>query len=234
MNYREQTYFVEGQPDVSYHTAVQIWKTLYKTYDAFFKTVIIYDDMIPLGDCVAQDWNDTKEVTSSDAFLEKNLEIRRLMFRAIGVDTLFKEMEPVLLDQKELTFLNQPDPAAEPTPIKETYELYKISGSKLFAEEFAKSSMPRDWIETRSSLFAVRCYCTTTKREYWIYVPGYIGSKNCALTAIAWTVHLDISHPSFIYRHGDVIVAAVSEKSEKVNSYYLNAEQYTSLLRAQS
>jgi len=98
----------------------------------------------------------------------------------------------------------------------------------LFPEESSS------WRTANATVYAVRCWCSTTGREYWIYVPRNIGQKGDALEAIAWTVQLTITDPEYIYRQGDVILAKYSSTSKECRPYHLTAEQYVKLLKAES
>jgi hypothetical protein len=96
-------------------------------------------------------------------------------------------------------------------------------------------------------VYAVRCWCTTTNREYWLYVPVEAASdakgwwsldentKYDAIQAIAWTVRIDIENPERIYRQGDIIVVKRGEQSTiKSMDYHLSKEQYLSLMYSET
>jgi hypothetical protein len=112
--------------------------------------------------------------------------------------------------------------------IHDKYELYKIKGDKLFPEE--KS----EWRRANADIYAVRCWCTTTEREYWIYVPRHIGEMKDAIEAIAWTFQLNIGEPEALYRQGDIIIAEAGPKSKEVRPYHLDKATYLKLLKVQS
>lgn len=239
MNANESTtcfshyYYVENIK-VSDETAKMYWKKLYKDYDNFYNAVIgenTHPEMEMLGKQMKLDWNDIPELTVQKAFKEENIEMRRLFFKAIGVTELFEGLKPTLVDTKTLekdgvSWL--PDGTEVPVKMKDTYELYKIDGDRLFPEE--KTS----WRTANATIYAVRCWCSTTGREYWIYVPRNIGERNDALEAIAWTVQLNITNPEYIYRQGDVILAKHSSTSQECRPYHLEAKQYVELLKAES
>jgi hypothetical protein len=144
---------------------------------------------------------------------------------------LFKDLEPELIDSDSIskpgkTYTENGEEID--TMIKDEYELYKIDGERLFPEE------KLSWKTARATIYAVRCWCSTTKREYWIYVPRTVGEKNSALTAIAWTVRLEYSNIKSIYRQGDVFISELTEESEGLPPFHLSSEQYVTLLKAVS
>lgn len=235
MNKVETThyYYVENIK-VSEEVAKMYWKRLYKDYDNFYNAVIgekAHSEMQMLGDLIKQDWDSILHLTVQKAFEEKNIEVRRLYFRAIGVAEMFQELEPTLIDKQILekegiTWDAENNPVA--AKMHDEYELYEIQGAKLFPEELS------EWRAANATVFAVRCWCSTTGREYWIYIPRSVGEKGDALDAIAWTVQLNITNPEYIYRQGDVILAKHSAISQECTPYHLDAKDYVKLLKAES
>lgn len=228
----EKSYYIENIK-VDENTALKYWKKVNKTIDSFFETVIsnnAHPEMLEFGQYVSDKWDSIPDVTVQEAFEEKNIEVRRLFFRAIGVAEMFKELEPTLIDKQvlEKEGVSWIDLAEIPVIMRDEYELYEIQGSKLFPEE------TKSWRVSNATVYAVRCWCSTTGREYWIYVPKWVGDKKDALEAIAWTVQLDITNPEYIYRQGDVILAKHSSTSEECKPYHLTKEQYVNLLKAES
>jgi len=231
MDFTTLQYRVNGQAGQNYETALRCWKTRHKTYDVFLREVITHDSMKEFAEHVQPIWEDIKPLTTTEAFAERNIEQRRLIFSCIGIEAMFKQMEPELVDRQEIDFKNKRwDKDDKPyfENIKDVYELYKIKGDKLFPED-------TDWRRQNSDTYAVRCWCTTTGREYWIYVPLWEGQKNDAISAIAWTMQITISHPEYIVRQGDIIIAKASENStEYSRPRHLTKEEYLTLLQSQT
>lgn len=226
---KDLAFLVEGVK-VDHDNALKIWKKTYKSFVEFHKAVIApakHEQMDELGDYVLQMWDSIEDITAADAFALKHIEIRRLYFKAIGVAEMFSELEPELVDKKLLDKIgvswDEKDNSVS-SPIADMYELYKIEGSKLFPEE------SHSWRQQNATVYAVRCWCSTTLREYWIYVPRHIGEKRDALEAIGWTVQLNITDPVYIHRQGDVIIAKASPSSRECTPYHLTGAEYKSLL----
>jgi len=232
MDFTTLQYRVNGQGGLNYETALRCWKTQHKTYDVFLHEIITHDLMKEFAEHVQPVWEDIKLFTTTEAFAETNIELRRLMFSCIGIETMFKQMEPELVDRQEIDFKNKRwDKDNQPyfENIKDVYELYKIKGEKLFPDETT------DWRKQNADTYAVRCWCTTTGREYWIYVPRWEGEKNDAVSAIAWTMQITISNPAYIVRQGDIIIAKASDEStEYTRPIHLTKEQYLTLLQSQT
>jgi hypothetical protein len=204
---------------------------MYASFDEFLKSVIIYDSLTEFGDYVSTVWNKTEPVAINEGFNQKNTEKRRLYFDAIGVDKIFANLEPELIDEKSLV-LNNMRWDKEGVPYMQTgidtYSLYKIDGQRLFGD------VASSWQIERSSVYAVKCACTTTGREYWLYVSPEIGEKGSATEAIAWTCRIGITNPAAIYRQGDIFIVEASADSEECNAYHLDAETYLKLVISQT
>jgi hypothetical protein len=235
--YHTYDYVVEGQRGFSLSEALRCWHGLFEGELHRFKARVIdpFPGLQDFYEFIAEVWDTIIPFTVAEAFGEKNQEKRRIYFRAIGVKKLFTELAPELLDSQVLNLKNQRwDEKNQPylDEIEDVYELYKIEGKKLFPEQFAEgaNSWNREWMEKRSAVYAVRCWCTSTKREYWIYVPNDIGEKNDALEAIAWTIQLNITNPVALYRQGDIMIAKAGPESQECSLYHLDKKTYTKLL----
>jgi hypothetical protein len=225
---------VDGQRGVPQASAERFYKKMYAEDKEGMMNMlsIIGPNMMAFANHLNTIWDEIPELRVTEAFAENNLEIRRLFFKAIGVQNIFAKMNPELIDTQIIKFTNaqwyEDGTPKEPKVIRDKYELYKIEGKKLFPEQ------ANTFRVENATVYAVRCWCTTTEREYWIYVPRWVGEKEDAIEAIAWTAQLNISEPEWIYRQGDVFIAKASAKSEFVRPYHLNKDAYLKLLKAQS
>lgn len=235
------TFTCEGV-EMSKEKAIQIWKLTYKTIEEFVDKVVNPNPALnQILKYVSDNWNDAKDVSFEECFKEKNIEIRRLLFRGLGMEVMMKELKPELLGATTLAHPSiKWDKDNKPTNFinEEVYELYKIDGTKFKSKEELEELDKESWgykrISTYESVYAVRCWCCSTGREYWIYVPQHVGEKNDPIEAIAWTVRLNFTEPQFIMRQGDVIIAKNSVNSRACSPYHLSGKEYRKLLIAAS
>jgi hypothetical protein len=244
MNYADYTYVVNGVSGFDLTTALRLWKTKYaEDYRDFQKDVITTDALNDFDQFVQECWNKIKPVTVQEALKVENTEERRTYFDAIGIEKLFKSLDPKLLDKQVIKKKRTKwDDANDPIEykFKDVYELYEIDGLKLFEKD--------RWGNQPNSIFAVRCWCTTTNREYWLYVPreAALGdrwwssdekerTKPDAIRAIAWTIRLDVQDPERIYRQGDIIVAKIGSNTTE-NSFFrhLDKDKYLKLMYSET
>ncbi|HWV72880.1 MAG TPA: hypothetical protein VN040_14225 [Pseudosphingobacterium sp.] len=234
-DFKAADYCVSGLRGFTLNEALRFWKAKFETIKHFRRDVITHTLLEEFGDFVSEIWDSIDPITVQEALAEKNTERRRVMFDCIGVARLFKELEPELLDRQVLRKSRTRWDSSNKLYVhsfEDTYELYRLDGNKLFE--------PLNKWSRANPVYAVRCWCTTTNREYWIYVPETIAlnvpewrrseGKPDAIRAIAWTIRLDIMNPKRIFRQGDIIVAEESMDSYEVEPYHLNKEQYLNLL----
>lgn len=242
MNYSEQKYIVNGREGYDLTTALRLWKTKYETdFRDFEREVTSHESLHDFRDFVKEMWDSIIPVTVEEALQQPNTEDRRTYFDCIGVEKLFKQLNPTLLDKqtikKKRTRWDDNNDSYE-YEFEDVYELYEIPGEKLFQTD--------RWNNKPRPVYAVRCWCTTTNREYWLYVPVEAASdgrgwwhinedtKYDAIKAIAWTIRIDVSDPEKIYRQGDIIVVKESVQSKPRGVYHLDKDQYLSLMYSET
>jgi len=244
IDYAKQEYIVNGREGFDLSTALKLWKTKYQDdYRDFQKAVITHESLNDFEEFVSSMWPLIEPVSIQDALIQENTEDRRVYFDAIGIEKLFKSLDPKLLDKQTIkkSRTRWDDEFNEYThEFEDVYELYEIPASKMFTKD-------RWGNEPRDHIYAVRCWCTTTNREYWLYVPRWAAlgeswwsssederAKADAIRAIAWTVRISITDPEKIYRQGDIIVVKESPTSVETNPYHLTKEQYLSLMTSET
>lgn len=239
-NYAKLKYVVGGREGFDMNTAFRLWKTKYDDFKDFQREVTNHPALKDLENYVHEIWNEILPFTVQDAFKVSNLEERRIYFDCIGVNKLFAQLQPELKDKKTIKKKRQRwDDKNDKYEyeFEDIYELYELDGTKLYGVD--------RWGQAPNNIFAVRCWCTTTNREYWLYVspeaatgdawyrPGR-NAKWDAIRAIAWTIRIDITNPERIYRQGDIVVAKMSKTSETVRPYHLTADQYLKLMYSET
>ena len=238
--YDKHKYIVNGQSDFTLTEALRLWKAKYPEFIDFKKDIITHPSLEDFGKFVEESWDSIKAVTVKEALAIENTEIRRTYFDCIGVVKLFKELNPKLLDKQTITKkrANWDEENQENfRTFEDVYELYEIEGNKLFETD--------RWGRLANPIYAVRCWCTTTNREYWLYVNNEAATGNRwsfsnekneydAIRAIAWTIRIDISDPEKIYRQGDIIVVKKSKTSQDVREYHLDKKQYLKLMYSET
>jgi hypothetical protein len=242
IDYSKHTYIVNGRDGYNLSDALRLWKTKYETdFRDFVRDVTPHESLFDFRDFVESMWDEIIPVTVEEALSQGNSEDRRNYFDAIGVEKLFKQLNPELKDRqvinkKRTRWDNNNDPFEY--EFEDVYELYEIPGEKLFGQD--------RWGRNANPVYAVRCWCTTTNREYWIYVPleAAIGQRWIsinetptydAIRAIAWTIRIDVDMPERIYRQGDIIIVKKGpETTDNQPQRHLTKDQYLSLMYSET
>lgn len=247
-DFRTATYNVSGVSDISMDLALRLWRARYETPEHFRRAVIKHPAMYDFFEFVKEVWDGILPVTVQEAFSQKNAEMRRIYFECIGVIKIFKDLEPELVDKQVLNKKRakwDDENIEDVFEFEDVYELYRIPTRKLFdgVDRFANNE---------TFVYAVRCWCTSTAREYWLYVDDgavvhdddiALGrgrwsnpkpTKFDAIKAIAWTIRIGITNPEKIYRQGDVIIVKASYHSTVVPLYHIGKQQYLELMYSES
>lgn len=241
MDFSTLEYSVENQGGFKLSEALRLWKTKYPEFIDFEKDVITtpHPALKALGEFVHEMWNSIEPVSVKEALAQPNNETRRVYFSCIGTQKLFAGLNPTLRDRQVINKKRYGWDDNNKEIIKEfedVYELYEIDGKKMFEKN--------RWGGDPNPVYAVRCWCTTTNREYWLYVPTeaatgqrWVGSGYAVydvIRAIAWTIQIDVANPERIYRQGDIIVAKMGSQSTVTEPYHLDKEQYLNLMYSES
>ena len=240
IDYSKQNYIVSGRDGFDLSTALRLWKAKYPEFIDFKKDVIVHESLTDFGKFIEDCWDEIKPVTVKEALTLDNTESRRIYFDCIGVIALFKQLDPVLKDRQVISKKRidwDDDNKEVAKEFEDVYELYQIEGKKLFDTN--------KWGQEANPIYAVRCWCTTTNREYWLYVNQEAATGERwgrpdddttydAIRAIAWTIRIDVTNPARIYRQGDIIVAKLGDTSDSTSPYHLSKEQYLSLMYSET
>ena len=103
IDYSQQVYTVSNREGFTLNEALCLWKTKYTDLKDLKKDIIIHESLEDFGNFIEEMWDDIKPATVQQALARDNAEERRVYFDCIGIQKLFKELEPVLLDRQVLT-----------------------------------------------------------------------------------------------------------------------------------
>lgn len=172
-------------------------------------------------------FNETSPFSYKKAFEITENSFRVLVFSLIRIDDMLKELghtryktDGITLTQKKYDkngeFLSE-------TEQSNVYEVHKVNGEGLGVTD---------------ELYAVKCWCTTTNKEHWLWIEKEY--KDDPLEAIASTfrIHKSIMpHIKCLKRQGDVLLVELLKDvtpDENDEIVPLTKEQYFRLLEAQS
>lgn len=171
-------------------------------------------------------WDHVEPFSYKEAFEIDDTTFKSLVFSSIDIREMINNLgaERVSVEGRELVnkVWNSQIKDFEMVPYSVIYELYNVSGEKLGVSE---------------PLSVIKCWCTTTNEEHWLWVED--GSLS-PLEAIASTcviyksMHGKIKH---IIRQGDVFLFEMIEDVmpiEDEETMSIPANEYFSLLKSQA
>jgi hypothetical protein len=161
-----------------------------------------------------------------EAFKIENQQFQSMVFGSININEMLSHLghERIKTDGK-LVKHKQFNYEGEFTGYKEydnIYETHKVDGAKLGIED---------------DVYAIKCWCTSTNKEHWLWIDEQY--KDNPLEAIASTFRIHenlIPHIKELKRQGDILLVEMNKDTIEPEGEIipLNAEQYFSLLTAQS
>lgn len=176
-------------------------------------------------DALIDIYDNAQPFTYAEAFALENQEFQAMVFGSIDVVEMISELghERLCTDGKPVKhkIFSESGEFLGYNEYDNIYEVHKVNGKK---------------IGITDDLYALRCWCTTTNKEHWLWIEDEY--KDSPLEAVASTFRIHenlIPHIKEIKRQGDVLLVEMKEDIEPDgNIVPLTSEQYFSLLTCQS
>lgn len=123
-------------------------------------------------------------LTVKEAISLSNSEQRAVALKNFSIEEIVESLKAVLVDKQTVKKSHiRWDENLKPYKheFEDTYELYRIEAETL--------GIRSRWAwQSDFEVYFVKCNCTSTNRQYYLYVPQYIGMQKDAIEAIAWTM----------------------------------------------
>jgi hypothetical protein len=211
------------------NSKIDFYEKFILLFESYFKAnnIEYYNDILYNIESM---WDIVTPFSFEDAFNIKNDQLRIKVFSSFNIEEVINKLgtNRIKTEGKETInkVWNEITNEFENVPVTLIYELHHVNGTKLNVED--------------EVLPVVRCWCTSTNQEHWLWVDPSKIIDNSPLSAIASTCCVyesmmgKIKH---IIRHGDVFIfemleEIIPDENDKVIS--LSVEDYFSLLKSQS
>lgn len=182
-------------------------------------------NLIELVDLIVNSYDTAKPYTYAEAFKLKSESFKSIVFGCIRVPEMIRE-----LGHRRIATAGRPVRHKQFAPDGEflgyreydvIFETHQVDGTKL---------------GLRDSIYAVRCWCTTTHNEHWLWIQDEWRSDPLEAIAHTFQVHENlVPHIKELKRQGDVLLVELTQDVEPRGAMVtLSAEQYFGLLTAQS
>ncbi len=155
-----------------------------------------------LLETIQEQWQSVKSYTYKDIFKIEDRNLRRFCFNYIGVSEMMQALDArkIGVDGIELNYFKY-DSLGEKTPFKKhnIFEVYEAELSKI--EEL------RGWRNQGQKVYAVKCWCTSTEHEHWLWIESQYKDDPLAAIASTFRIHENvIPHIKCLKRQGDVLI----------------------------
>jgi len=172
-------------------------------------------------------WNSVNKFSYEDAFNIKSNQLRALVFSVINVPEMIRHLGSTRIKTSGIDLTNKIYNEYKGEFIEneftQIYELHSVKGEKIGLDE---------------TLYTIKCWCTSTNEEHWLWVDEESIPNMCPLEGIASTCRVYenmIGNIKHIIRQGDVFIFEMNKKvipnSEVVS---LDKDTYFKLLKSQS
>jgi len=179
----------------------------------------------PIREFMLDSWDDVTKFSYEEAFKLDNQSFQRMVFTSVDIADMMEHLgkERVATDGKHVSrkIFNDEGEYTGDKEYDNVYETYRIDGTEL---------------GLRTSIYAVRCWCTSTENEHWLWIDEQFA--NDPLSAIASTFHMHsnvIPHIKELKRQGDIMLVELDEDvTPEGESRPLTKEEYFGLLTSET
>lgn len=195
-------------------------------FEKYFLSKLKNSALVELREELSDIYDVVKPFSYSEAFLIKNDQFKAIVFGSINIGEMMEELgtiriktEGKLVKRKNYSKSGEFLGWVENNVIFETHE---VNGNKLGLND--------------EKLYALKCWCTTTNKEHWLWIDGQ--HKNSPLDAVASTFVINANLVPYIKelkRQGDVLLVELTEDiTPSGEMISLTADQYFDKLTAES
>lgn len=206
-------------------------KGLWSTYEKFDQEFIsklpdFNDNMFKKPFYQLKDmYPDVEPFSYKEAFELKSQEFQALVFGSVDVSEMIENLgqKRIAVDGKQVTrkVWDSNGNRLDDITYDNVYETYEVDGTKIGVNE---------------PMYAVKCWCTSTNKEHWLWIEDEY--KDDPLAAIASTFRFAenvIPKIKELKRQGDIILLEMTEEVEpEGNERALTKEEYFGLLTSES
>ncbi|MGB0870499.1 MAG: hypothetical protein ACPGSD_12960 [Flavobacteriales bacterium] len=177
-------------------------------------------------------WSIEPAYSFEDIFKLKNQNVRRFSFNYVGVSDMMKALNAtrVATDGIKVKYLEYDLEGHQKTVEKHNvFETYQADLNQI-------SDLKPQWSHASNIAFAVKCWCTSTNKEHWLWIEEKYKDEPLEAIASTFRIHENvIPHIKCLKRQGDVLICEMNKQIIPEGLVVpLTAEQYFNLLLAES
>lgn len=189
------------------------------------------EDFQLLLESLERKWKKIKAENYSSIFNIKNFSLRRFAFNYVGVSEMMKALKAKRIASDGIAVKHFQYDELGNKSIIEKHNIYET-----YEADFNKVAELRSWRNNKQLAYAVKCWCTSTNKEHWLWIEEKY--KETPLWAIASTFRIHenvIPHIACLKRQGDILICEMKRKViPKGEVRPLTKTEYFELLVAES
>ena len=179
----------------------------------------------PIRNFMLDSWDEATTFTYKEAFELEDQNFQRMVFASVDIAEMMENLgkERVATDGIHVTrkVFDANGDFSHNKEYDNVYETYRINGQEL---------------RLRAPVYAVRCWCTSTENEHWLWIDERYA--NDPLAAIASTFHMHenvIPHITELKRQGDIMLVELDEEvTPEGETRPLTKDEYFGLLTSET
>lgn len=177
---------------------------------------------------IENEYDNIEKFTYKEAFSLENDDFKSLVFGSIRVPEMIKELGHTRIK-------------VEGIPVK--HKKFDKEGNFIGMEEYdvvyETHEVKGKGLDLNENLYAVRCWCTSTNEEHWLWIDDQYKDQPLEAIAHTFVIHENlIPYIKELKRQGDVLLVELTEEGKNISpqgeKVALNKDQYFGLLTAQS
>lgn len=178
-------------------------------------------------DFLIDNYKIAKRFTYKEAFEIKSDSFQAMVFATVDITEMIKELghkriatEGITVQRKVFSKEGEFEGFKE---YENIYEVHEVDGKKLTGRD-------------RTKLYAVKCWCTSTNKEHWLWIEDQYKEDPLQAIASTFRVHENvIPHIKELKRQGDLMLVELDEEVEPSgNIRPLTKDEYFDLLSTET
>ncbi|WP_016990230.1 hypothetical protein [Flavobacterium sp. ACAM 123] len=204
-----------------------IYTSIERFQERYLNDIASIPELYKLHTYLSNNYDSVEAFSFKEALQIESLGFKRMVFDSINITEMIQNLGATRLQVtgKEVT-RKQYDHFGKSLPeinYHAIYETYTIDGRLLE-------------LKLDINLFAVKCWCTSTNKEHWLWIEDEYKDDPLAAIASTFRFHENvIPHIKELKRQGDIMLVEMkTEVNPKGKIIPLTADQYFNLLTAES
>jgi hypothetical protein len=216
---------------------IAILKMRHNSFDTFYTREVsrewTYEANASFDEILAsikRKWKKVKSFTYEDIFQLHDFSIRRFAFNYVGVDVFMKKLKAKRIATEGIEVTNIEYDALGNKKLVKKHNIFEV-----YEADFNKVQHFRSWRGEKQLRYAVKCWCTSTNKEHWIWVEEQYKDDPLAAIASTFRVHENvIPYINCLKRQGDILLCEMKRNVRPVGTIRpLTKEEYFGLLVAE-